>query len=67
MQWLVGNAQPGDTLFFHYSGHGGQSVDQDGDEASGYDDTILPADFKTAGEIIDDVSYSTCDAVHDSC
>lgn len=24
MQWLVSGAQPNDSLFFHYSGHGGQ-------------------------------------------
>lgn len=54
MQWLVRDAQPGDTLFFHYSGHGGQTKDFDGDEVSGMDDTILPADFSQAGEILND-------------
>lgn len=24
MKWLVDGAQPGDSLFFHYSGHGSQ-------------------------------------------
>lgn len=54
MRWLVRDAQPGDTLFISYSGHGGLSPNTDGTEESGFDDTILPADFKTAGEMIDD-------------
>jgi len=33
MQWLVQGAAPNDSLFFHYSGHGGQTKDLDGDEA----------------------------------
>lgn len=32
MHWLVNGAQPGDALFFHYSGHGGQAEAHDGDE-----------------------------------
>lgn len=60
MQWLVRDARPGDSLFFHYSGHGGQAADLDGDEDDGFDETILPLDFKTAGEIIDDVRPLSC-------
>lgn len=41
-QWLVSNNGPGDSLFLHYSGHGGQVKDPDGDRESGYDDTICP-------------------------
>ncbi|KAJ3290209.1 Ca(2+)-dependent cysteine protease [Rhizoclosmatium sp. JEL0117] len=54
MHWLVASAQPGDRLFFHYSGHGGQKADQDGDEADGFDETIFPVDHERAGMIIDD-------------
>jgi hypothetical protein len=54
MQWLVADARPNDNLFFHYSGHGGQTEDLDGDEEDGYDETIYPVDFKQAGQIIDD-------------
>ncbi|CAG8652475.1 14733_t:CDS:2, partial [Gigaspora rosea] len=39
-------------------GHGGQRVDLDGDEADGYDETIMPLDFKTNGEIIDDEMHN---------
>ncbi|CAE7076486.1 unnamed protein product [Rhizoctonia solani] len=41
MQWLVRDAKPNDSLFFHYSGHGGQTKDLDGDEADGYDEVPL--------------------------
>lgn len=54
MKWLVKDAQPNDALFFHYSGHGGQTRDLDGDEIDGYDEVIFPLDFKTAGHITDD-------------
>ncbi|KAL8291866.1 hypothetical protein RQP46_002124 [Phenoliferia psychrophenolica] len=54
MQWLVRDARPNDALFFHYSGHGGQTEDLDGDEDDGYDETIYPLDFKNAGQIVDD-------------
>lgn len=33
MSWLVSDARPNDSLFFHYSGHGGQAVDLNGDGA----------------------------------
>lgn len=54
MGWLVSGAQPNDTLFFHYSGHGGQTKDLDGDEDDGYDEVIYPVDFQQAGHIVDD-------------
>lgn len=68
MHWLVKDAQPNDSLFFHYSGkcasdraivlttvgHGGQTPDLDGDEDDGYDEVIYPVDFRAAGHIVDD-------------
>ncbi|KAH7316754.1 caspase domain-containing protein [Stachybotrys elegans] len=54
MEWLVRGAQPNDALFLHYSGHGGQTKDEDGDEDDGYDEVIYPVDFKDAGHIVDD-------------
>ncbi|CCF59241.1 hypothetical protein KAFR_0G02070 [Kazachstania africana CBS 2517] len=54
MYWLVSNVQANDTLFFHYSGHGGQTKDLDGDEVDGFDSVIYPVDFQTAGHIVDD-------------
>lgn len=53
-QQLVRQSQPGDTVFCHYSGHGGRVRDLNGDEDDGYDETLIPVDFKRAGQIIDD-------------
>lgn len=55
MRWLVKDAQPHDSLFIHYSGHGGQTKDLDGDEVDGLDEVIFPLDYKKAGTITDDV------------
>ncbi|KZT73594.1 hypothetical protein DAEQUDRAFT_743062 [Daedalea quercina L-15889] len=52
--WLVRDAQPNDSLFLHYSGHGGLTKDLDGDEESGYDEVIYPVDFQQSGHIVDD-------------
>lgn len=54
MRWLVNGAQPNDSLFLHYSGHGGQTPDLDGDEDDGYDEVIYPVDFQQTGHIVDD-------------
>jgi len=58
LKWLVADARPNDSLFLHFSGHGGQTEDLDGDEEDGLDETIYPVDFKQAGFIVDDV-YSS--------
>ena len=57
MEWLVRGAAPGDSLFFHYSGHGGEEKDLDGDEVDGMDECIYPVDFQQSGSIIDDVMH----------
>ncbi|ODQ80840.1 hypothetical protein BABINDRAFT_161043 [Babjeviella inositovora NRRL Y-12698] len=77
MQWLVKDARPNDSLFFHYSGHGGQTKDLDGDEEDGMDDVIYPLDFQTNGPIIDDLMHDVMvkplpqgcrlTALYDSC
>ncbi|MCR8724199.1 caspase family protein [Frigidibacter sp. ROC022] len=41
---LAAKAGPGDTVIFYYSGHGSQAPDQNGDEAGGYDEILLPSD-----------------------
>ncbi len=43
---LSQTAQPGDTVFFYFSGHGSQAPDRNGDESGGYDEILLPADAK---------------------
>lgn len=59
MRWLVEDAQPNDALFLHYSGHGGQTPDEDGDEEDGFDEVIYPVDYETAGHIVDDEIHFT--------
>jgi len=54
MHWLVQGAQPGDVFFFHFSGHGAQQEDPHGYEEDGMNETFLPADFQSAGQITDD-------------
>ena len=54
----MNSAQPGDAVFCHYSGHGGKLRDDDGDEADGYDETLVPVDYDTAGQIRDDDLFS---------
>ncbi|KAG8997692.1 Ca(2+)-dependent cysteine protease [Tulasnella sp. 427] len=54
MEWLVRGAQPNDSLFFHYSGHGGLTKDTDGDEEDGWDEVIYPMDYKETDHIVDD-------------
>jgi metacaspase-1 len=54
MQDLVAGAQPGDSLFFLFCGHGDQVRDRNWDELDGKDETILPVDHLTNGQIIDD-------------
>ncbi|RCK64654.1 Metacaspase-1 [Candida viswanathii] len=63
IQWLVKDARPNDSLFFHYSGHGGQTEDQPDengqyDEDDGYDEVIYPLDFETNGFIVDDLLHT---------
>ncbi|KAF9285247.1 Ca(2+)-dependent cysteine protease [Linnemannia elongata] len=58
MRWLVRDARPDDSFFFHYSGHGGQAKDEDGDEDDGYDETIYPVDHEEAGVIVDDEMHA---------
>lgn len=42
---LLVNANAGDSLFFHYSGHGTNTLDRNRDELDGRDEMICPCDF----------------------
>lgn len=59
LYWLVQGCQPGDSLVFHYSGHGSQQRDYNGDEIDGYDETLCPLDYETQGMIVDDEINAT--------
>lgn len=68
-KWLISNTSSDDfgkkyipsnqddnmDLFFHYSGHGSQVRDTNGDEEDGKDETICPIDFMSVGMITDDL------------
>lgn len=50
----VAITRPGDTLYIHFSGHGVQVRDKNGDERDGKDECLVPADYDTAPFICDD-------------
>jgi hypothetical protein len=54
LDWLLKGAKGGDRLIFFYSGHGSRVVDTSLDDPDGYDETICPHDFASAGMIVDD-------------
>jgi hypothetical protein len=43
---LAEKSQNGDIVYFHFSGHGQQIEDDNGDEADGYDEALVPYDAK---------------------
>ncbi|KAI9428702.1 caspase domain-containing protein [Lactarius indigo] len=50
MSWLVEGAQPGDSLFFYFSGHATQVKDTNGDEPDGYDECMCAMDYTGNGQ-----------------
>ncbi|KAJ4716879.1 metacaspase 1 [Melia azedarach] len=59
LRWLVQDCQPGDSLLFHYSGHGSRQKDYNDDEPDCVDETICAVDYETEGPIIDDEINAT--------
>ncbi|EPY27857.1 metacaspase [Strigomonas culicis] len=53
MAWLTHDVRPGDVLFLHYSGHGGQTKGGSDSEEQ-YDQTLVPMDYQQKGCILDD-------------
>lgn len=51
---LVTTAKHGDVLVFHYSGHGVELSDTDGDEEDGTEEALVPIDFENGGFLLDD-------------
>lgn len=57
-RWLIQDGKEGDSLFLHYSGHGGSQKDNgDADDADGQDETLVPVDYEKNGVIVDDDIY----------
>jgi hypothetical protein len=56
LEQFVADTAADDIVYIHFSGHGSQVEDQDGDEPDGLDETILPYDARTDGvaDITDD-------------
>jgi hypothetical protein len=52
--WLVEDIKPGQHIFFHYSGHGGQLVDKSGAYKSIFENCIYPCKGKKLQIILDD-------------
>ena len=48
----LGQSRPGDVAIVHYSGHGSQMRDADGDEPDRMDETIVPHDSRV-GDVFD--------------
>ncbi|KAI4299100.1 hypothetical protein L6164_032591 [Bauhinia variegata] len=59
MRWLVQGCKSGDSLVFHFSGHGTQEMDLNSDEIDGYDEALCPVDYEYQGKILDDEINAT--------
>ena len=59
LNWLVKDAAPGDTLYFHYSGHGSQMYDVNNEEVDGLDEIICPVDLNWRDKVIKDDDLKT--------
>ncbi len=61
LDWLIDGAVPGDLLYFHFSGHGSQVLDRDGDELNDNMDEILclyDMDFRDPNSYLLDDDFS---------
>lgn len=50
---LVAESRAGDSVLFHFSGHGGRLRGDINDEKEKYDETLIPSDYNVAGHIRD--------------
>lgn len=51
-EWLVAGTQPGERAFLYFSGYGYFQPDDDGDEADGLDEALVPFDAAVTGQAI---------------
>jgi len=62
---LIAGAVAGDVLYFHFSGHGSNVPDQDGDEADGRDEVFCPTDLDWRDPLRDDWLRTELDKLPD--
>jgi hypothetical protein len=62
---LIRAARKGDVLVLHYSGHGSNVPDADGDEADSRDETLCPTDLDWKNPFTDDWLRRTFDGLRD--
>jgi hypothetical protein len=62
---IADQARPNEFVYIHYSGHGSQANDVNGDEDDGRDETIVPQDGRTDGvpDITDDEIAAILDRI----
>jgi hypothetical protein len=60
---LLKGAKAGDVLFLHYSGHGANVPDSDGDEADRRDEILCPTDLDWKDPLTDDWLRTTFDTL----
>jgi hypothetical protein len=60
---LIRSGRKGDVLFLHYSGHGSNVPDRDGDEADRRDEILCPTDLDWDDPLRDDWLRTTFDGV----
>lgn len=66
LNWLVDGATPGSVLLFHYSGHGSQVRDRNGDELEdGLDEIICPHDLDWDDPFTDDEFAKAIEGIAD--
>jgi secreted trypsin-like serine protease len=74
--WLIKGSKPGSRVFIHFSGHGFQAKDENGDEDDGLDETLVPVDVELVrgpsgkvtdvrNQIIDDEIAARMAKLHD--
>jgi hypothetical protein len=66
LETLVGGASAGDVLYFHFSGHGSNVPDQDGDEADERDEIFCPTDLDWEDPLRDDWMREILDRLPDA-
>ncbi len=62
---MIEPTRAGDVVYFHYSGHGSEMPDNDGDELDGLDECLVPSDYVSrrdaSGNLRDDTIAALLD------